>query len=273
MRGSSVSVKVYTRNLALIVPALALIVLSVSQADAQSLIPSKLDLETAIEKALADNPQTRISTTKLKIADAKIAAAKSGKLPSAQFTQSAVGSNNPVFVFGSLLEQGRFGPSNFAIDSLNNPSGLVNMRTLVGAQVPIFDQRQTRSRVTQAETSKKQTELQAELVRQNLRFEVIRTYYGAVLGKELLKVSQEAVLSARANRKKTGDMVRVGMTTEADSLAADVELANADQQVLTVKRLRFADDEPLMIEMVHLPAQIVPGLVPLDLEDGILMKS
>jgi outer membrane protein len=43
-------------------------------------------------------------------------------------------------------------------------------------------------------------------------------------------VSREAVKSAEANCKKTKDMVNVGMTTDADFLAADVELANVNQQ-------------------------------------------
>ena len=198
----------------------------------QSIFPSKLDLERAVEKALAADPQAKIADSGIKIAEAKIAEAKTGKQPVVHFSQSAIRSNNPVFVFGSLLEQGRFGASNFAIDSLNNPKGLFNFRSLVNARMPLFDQRQTRSRVTQAEIGKRQMEFHAESVRQQLRFDVIRSYYGAVLAREMLKVSREAALSAEANRKKTKDMVEVGMTTDADFLAAEVELANANQQNL-----------------------------------------
>lgn len=201
-------------------------------ASAQSGLEPRLGLNDAVDKALANNPKTRITDSRLKIADLKIREIRSGRQPYVQFTQSVIGSNNPVFVFGSLLEQGRFGPSNFAIDSLNNPSGLVNFRSLVSAQMPLFDQRQTSSRVDQAVTAKRQAELQAEAVRQQLRFDVVRTFYGAILGKEMLKVNQEAVRSADANRKKTKDMVDVGMTTEADLLAAEVELANAEQHKL-----------------------------------------
>lgn len=206
--------------------------LAVSVIFSQSVFPAKLDLESAVERALNNNPQTKISDSEIKIAEAKIAEAKTGKQPFVQFGQSAIGSNNPVFVFGSLLEQGRFGTSNFAISSLNNPKGLFNFRSLLDARMPIFDQRQTRSRITQAEIGKKQTVFRSESVRQQLRFDVIRNYYGAVLAREMLKVSQEAVKSAEANGKKTKDMVDVGLTTDADYLAAEVELANAKQQNL-----------------------------------------
>jgi outer membrane protein TolC len=192
----------------------------------------KLSLEEAVGNALATNPQTKLTASGLRIAEARIEEAKTGKRPTMEFSQSLVRSNNPVFVFGSLLEQGRFGAANFRIDSLNHPTGLFNLRSQVNAQLPLFDQRQTQSHINLAQTGRKQAEFQAETVRQQLRFDVIRSYYGAVLSREMLKVSQEAVRSAEANRKKAGDLVDIGMTTDADFLAAEVELANAKQELL-----------------------------------------
>lgn len=189
----------------------------------------RLDLKDAVDTALSKNIQPKIAETGIKIAAEKVVEARSGKMPFVQFNQSAVRSNNPVFVFGSLLEQGRFGASNFQIDLLNHPKGVFNFRSTAGIQVPVFDQYQTRYRVRQAEVGKSQADLQAEAVKQKLRFDVISTYFGAVLGTEMIKVSNDAIRSAEANRKKTKDMVDVGMTTEADLLAAEVEVANAEQ--------------------------------------------
>ncbi|MEZ5427657.1 MAG: TolC family protein [Pyrinomonadaceae bacterium] len=198
----------------------------------RNLLPPRLDLEGAVEKALADNPQTKIAESGVKTAEAGIAEARTGKKPFVQFSQSAVRSNNPVFVFGSLLEQGRFSSANFAVQSLNHPDGLFNFRSQVDARMPLFDQRQTRSRIARAENGKNQMLLRAEATRQQLRFEVVRDYYGAVLAGEMLEVNRRAVRSAEANSQKTRDMVEVGMTTDADYLAADVELANANQHKL-----------------------------------------
>ena len=199
---------------------------------AQSIIPVKLSLENAIEKALNNNPETKVAESKIKIAGLKISEANSSKRPYVRFTQSVTRSNNPTFVFSSLLEQGRFTESNLALGSLNDPKGLSNFRSSFGVQMPLFDQHQAQDRVDQGHIEKLQAELHAEGVRQQLRFEVIRTYYRAILGKEMLKVSQEAVRSADANKKKAKDMSDVGMTTDADFLAAEVELANARQQKL-----------------------------------------
>ena len=199
---------------------------------AQDSAAPRLDLDTAVETALASNPQTKLMDSQTRIADAKIAEAKTGKSPTLRFGQSFTRSNNPVFVFGSLLEQGRFAATNFALNSLNHPDGLNNFRTALEARVPIFDQRQTFSRVSQARNGREQVDLKTEQVRQQLRFEVVRTYYGVVLADSLVGIFDEAVASAEANLKKTKDLVDVGMTTKADSLSAEVELARTTQNKL-----------------------------------------
>ena len=230
MRKGSNTSRIRTGWLSLTVGA-AVLSFALPATSQTSLLP-RLDLRTAVDRAIEGNPVTKSADSRVKIAEAKIRESAAGTKPSVSFSQSVVGSNNPVFVFGSLLEQGRFGPSNFSIDSLNNPVGLVNFRTQVNAQMPLFDQRQTSTRVSLAEIGRQQSVLMAEAARQQLRFEVIKTYYGVILERSLVKVTEDAVVTAGANRKKTGDMVYVGMTTEADLLAADVEFAGADQRRL-----------------------------------------
>ena len=198
----------------------------------RSIMPLKLDLETAVTAAIENNPQIKIAESSARIAELKIGEVRSAKKPLVSFSQSVVRSNNPVFVFGSLLEQGRFTAANFELARLNHPDGIFNFRSQVDARMPLFDGRQTRSQVSQAEIALRQQRLAAEQARQNLRFEVIRSCFGTIAAKELTNVTAENVAASAANLKKTRDMADVGMTTEADSLAADVELANASQRKL-----------------------------------------
>src|SRR5512143_1565178 len=81
----------------------------------------ELTLEQAAELALRENPAIQASESGERVADAQVAEARAGRLPSLQFSETYTNSNNPVFVFGSLLEQGKFGMQNFGIDSLNQP--------------------------------------------------------------------------------------------------------------------------------------------------------
>jgi outer membrane protein len=202
---------------------------SVSVASGQGFYAAGLSLEKAVETAIEKNPQTRLSESRAKIADLKLKEAGTDRLPTAQFTQSITRSNDPVFIFSSLLKQGRFSAGNFALHSLNDPKGMFDFQSGFTARMPLFDQHQTRAKVDQAEIGKERTELEAESIRQQLRYQVIRKFYGAILDRELVNVAAEAVKSADANAKKAKDMVDVGMTTDADYLAALVERANAGQ--------------------------------------------
>ncbi|MDM7921162.1 MAG: TolC family protein [Pyrinomonadaceae bacterium] len=197
-----------------------------------SLMPRRLDLESAIQAALDNNPQIKIADSSARMADLKISEARSARTPFVNFSQNVIRSNNPVFVFGSLLEQGRFTAANFELTRLNHPDGIINFRSQVAARMPIFDGRQTRANVSQAEIGSRQMRLAAEGARQQLRFEVIRAFYTTITAGEMQKVTAAYLEASEANRKKTRDMADIGMTTEADYLAAEVELATAGQQHL-----------------------------------------
>ena len=57
---------------------------------------------------------------------------------------------------GSLLEQANFRQSNFDLHALNSPSPLTNFRTSLNIRTPLFDQRQSRTRIAQAELQQQQ---------------------------------------------------------------------------------------------------------------------
>ena len=211
---------------------------------AQSITSSKLNLDTAISRALESDPQIRAAHIASSISKEKVSEARTGWQPTIQFRQTAVNSNNPVFVFGSLLEQGRFTASNFALDSLNHPDPLTNLRTSVGIKATLFDQFQTRSRVTRANIERKRNDLRIDMTSQRLRFDVIRVFYGAILADELLNVTDAAVASAKQNKRMTGDFVEVGLVPQSDSLVANVELAAVEHRdaARVAERVRANDD-------------------------------
>jgi outer membrane protein TolC len=98
----------------------------------------KLTLDRAVDFAMRNHPLIRAAASGREIVDAQLSEAQAGHWPLFQFSEIFTHSNNPVFVFGSLLEQSRFGPQNFNIDSLNNPSSLSNFRTALIVRMPIF---------------------------------------------------------------------------------------------------------------------------------------
>src|SRR3978361_1905352 len=74
------------------------------------------------------------------------------------------------------------------------------------------------------------------------------------------------------------DMRARGLTPESRTLALHVEMAGArlgrilhvspSEQILSVKRLRRADGDPMAIELLHVRASLVPGLTGRHLEEN-----
>ena len=189
-----------------------------------------LTLPLAIDIALRTNPLIRATTAGQELASAQAGEARAGRYPSIQLGETFARGNNPVFVFGSLLEQGRFGPQNFDVNALNNPDSLSNFRTSMTFRLPIFDQRQTTTRINQAELGRQQAETQTEIIRQQIRFEVLKTYYGILVARAKKEASDEAASLAQADVKRSRDMFDTGLVVQSDLLAAEVQLAEFHQQ-------------------------------------------
>jgi outer membrane protein len=189
-----------------------------------------LTLSQAVEIALARNPLTRATAAGRELADAQLSAARATRWPLLQASESATTSNNPVFVFGSLLEQGRFGPNNFLINSLNNPDPLTNFRAAFSARAPIFDQRQSKARIDLAKLGQQDADQQTELVAQQIRFEVLKSYYGVLLAESRVVVADEAIEMATADLKRIKDRFETGFVVRSDLLASEVQLAEFRQQ-------------------------------------------
>jgi len=195
----------------------------------------QLTLMQAVEIALRTNPSMKVTAAGRQLADAQLQEARTGRWPSLQAAETFTSSNNPVFVFGTLLEQGRFGPENFAIDSLNHPNAINNFRSALTLRLPLFDQRQTETRTAQARIAQQEADQQTEMAAQQLRFAVIRTFYGLLLAQARLEVSDEAVKSAEADVKRARDIFESGLVVQSDLLAAEVQLSEFRQQQIQAK--------------------------------------
>jgi outer membrane protein TolC len=189
-----------------------------------------LTLPLAVEIALRTNPLTRATASGREIADARLDEARAGRFPIVQLSESVMNGNNPVFVFGSLLEQARFRQQNFDLRSLNNPDPLNNFRFSLTVKAPLFDQRQTATRVNQAQLGREQADAETKRIAQQIRFETLRAFYGVLLARANKEVADEAVKLAEADVKRSRDRVEAGTSVASDLLSAEVQLADFRQR-------------------------------------------
>jgi outer membrane protein len=189
-----------------------------------------LTLPMAVDMALKQHPLIRASVAGREIADARLNQAQARRWPLLQFSETYTYSNNPVFVFGSLLEQSRFTAENFALESLNNPDPLSNFRTAVTLRVPIFDQLKSGSQIDQAQIRQGQADRHKEAVRQQIRFEVIHSFFGVLVAQARKNVADEAVKTAEADVQRIQNLFAQGIVVQSDLLAAQVQLSEFNQQ-------------------------------------------
>jgi outer membrane protein len=189
-----------------------------------------LGLEQAIETALQNHPAMAAAESGRLLASANLSEARSGRLPALQFTETFTHGNNPVFVFGSLLEQGRFGPQNFAIDALNQPGSMSNFRSGLNLRLPVFNRFQVSGRIEQAEIGQEIAEARTEQARQQLRFAVVQAYFGVQVAEARRQVADEAVASTGAEVKRIRDLHEQGTIVASELLAMEVQLADFRQQ-------------------------------------------
>lgn len=189
-----------------------------------------LTLEEATRLALTESPHIRLASSGEEIAVARLRQAQATWLPRVSVSETYTKSDNPVFVFGTLLEQGRFTADYFDPDFLNDPGAFENWRTAVTAHLPVFDQLRRWSTVSQAQLGVEQAGLQAEMARQYLRYYTLRAYYGVLVAKARKDVADESVRLAESDVASIRDRFETGLLVESDFLAAEVQLADFRQQ-------------------------------------------
>src|ERR1022692_3068546 len=92
-----------------------------------------ISLKDAVHLALEKNKSMEASVASRKAAESRIAEARGGYLPKVNYSESWARSDNPVFVFSSLLTQHQFGEQNFQVGPLNRPDFLNNFQSQVTA--------------------------------------------------------------------------------------------------------------------------------------------
>jgi outer membrane protein len=191
-----------------------------------------LTLENAVKLALKQHPAMEASDAGVKAAATKLDQARAGYLPKLNYMESWQRSNNPVFVFSSLLTQHQFTENNFLVGPLNRPDAMNNFQSRISVEQPIYDAGVTRKATRAAELGREMATEQSRRTSMEVIAGVARAYYGAVLAADALKVAEEAYKSAEADLARAETIRAAGMSTDADVLSIRVHLAAVKEQLI-----------------------------------------
>jgi outer membrane protein len=183
-----------------------------------------LTLDDAIRRTLERNPAVTASTAAEGVAAAGVEQARAGWFPRVDYVEAWQRSDQPVFVFGSLLAQSRFGPSNFAFDSLNNPDALNNFRGALTVQQSLVDLARP-ARVRAAGTARDGAALGTAALKRDLALGATRAYGQVLVAGTARRAAQSAVDAAEQDRARAEDRRDAGLATDADVLSFQVHAA------------------------------------------------
>lgn len=192
----------------------------------------QLTLQEAARIMTENNPQLAQRALETKSANAEYQSSLASYYPSVDFVQSLSHSNNPVYVFGSLLNQHQFTAANFDIASLNEPDALTDnySRFQLGWLVYDFGSRENRNAAAKSGLHIFELKYQAE--RNRLIQELIGRYYAVSLAQQQIEVAKDILSSAQARRDQSKDRVDAGVSVESDLLSSEVFLSRARQQLI-----------------------------------------
>ena len=191
-----------------------------------------LTITDAIHLALDKHPAIEAGAALTHAAGSRITQARAAYLPHVNYAESWTRSDNPVFVFSSLLGQHQFTEANFGIETLNRPDFLNNFQSQVTIEQTIYDWGASKAQVRSAELGRSISEAQERSTKMVLIARVVRAYNTAVLARASVGVAREAIGSAEADARRAESVRDAGMSTDADVLSIRVHLAAVREQAI-----------------------------------------
>ena len=204
---------------------------------APAVAQTSLTVTEAIARARAHNPDAGASAAAEREAVERLTQARAGYLPKVDVAESWQRSNQPVFVFSSLLAQRQFTAADFALNALNHPDAVDNFRSAVVIEQSLFDGA-TRASVAAAGIGRDLAATTRTMVDHDLAANVTTAYGRVLVATAASQSAGAAAETARADRALAGNRRDAGLVTDADVLQIDVYLSRTREQ-----QIRAAADE------------------------------
>ena len=219
----------------------------------------QLTLTAAVKTALKHNPQVTATREGLTAAEAQVTTARSGLYPRLDISETYNRTTNPMWAFGTRLNQGKIAQSDFAPDDLNEPDPIDNFATALTLSWQLFDGGNTWHGWQASKSAAAAAAQGVTRTEQQVAARAAKAYVGMLLASENLSVIQQSLETARAHSSLVESRFKGGFVVKSDLLRAQVRIAELDQA-----RLQAEGD--VQVAAAHLNAAMgLPIDTPLDL--------
>ncbi|NJN21876.1 MAG: TolC family protein [Leptolyngbya sp. RL_3_1] len=222
-------------------------------------------MDEVIELAYRNNPDLRVALLELEQSQAVLREARAALLPTVTLNGSVQGQNSQSSSFG-------------ATGLTTNEELALATSAQVNVTYNVYSSGQRQATIRTAEEQVRLSALEVERRQEVLRLNAINEYYDLQRSTEQIRISQAFVDEAERNLRDTRLREQVGIGTRFDVLRAEVQTANARQQLRQAQSDRQTAQRTLA-RRLNLPPSLnvipvaveIAGTWPLDLEESIVL--
>lgn len=226
----------------------------------------KWSVQAAVQYALGHNPDTRAAMERINAAEADLKAARAAFYPQLEVAAEYSRTNNPMYSFGNILNQGMFSD---AID-FNDPGTTDTLQTKGLVQYRIYNGGRDRATVEAMGNHSQAFLMENDAVRLQLEFNVVKAFCTIVQAGEVVTSRQSALEAISASLAVARARFDEGSLLREDVLNLEVQQSRAQEQLIQARhsqslaqrgflRLLGLQGETVRLDPQATPAQEIPA--------------
>ncbi len=228
--------------------------------------PAIWTVQAAVRFALANSPDIAVTRHRIAAARAAVREAQSAFYPRLGLSTSYSRTNNPMYSFGNILNQGVFNNTiNF-----NDPGWSDDLNMTAALNYRFYNGGHDQAGVRAARAGEAAAELGLAVVHSRLEFEVVRSFLSIVQARETVQARQSAIKSIAASLQVAKARYHAGTLLKADLLNLEVQQSRTHENLIQARHglalakrgflnLLGLAKGTVHIDAGHYPEQPLPG--------------
>ncbi|GAB4172716.1 MAG: cyclolysin secretion protein CyaE [Geothermobacteraceae bacterium] len=190
--------------------------------------PQTWDAPTAVAYALHNSPDSRIAAARIGEAEAMLQQAGAADYPRLSLAAGYTQTDNPMYSFGNILNQGSFTPG---ID-FNDPGRTDNLNLTASLRYRLYNGGRDQARQQAANAGIKAAQAAEGEVRQQLELAVFRAYQHMVDTRRLIEARENTLESIRSSLAVARARFNAGDLLKVDLLNLEVQMSQARENLI-----------------------------------------
>lgn len=185
----------------------------------------------AVHFALSHSPDSQVAMQRMEAARAMLNQAKSSYYPQIGLSAEYAQTNNPMYSFGNILNQGEFDQS---ID-FNDPGRTDDLNLRAALQYRLYNGGRDQAVIEAAEAGVAVSRMQQITVSAQLGFEVVRTFHAIAQAMEMLEAHRESIKAIGTSLTVARARFEAGDLLKADLLNIEVQESMARENLIVAE--------------------------------------